>query len=1282
MASYQIPAIEQFNFSQPEEWPRWIRRFERFRQASGIHTKSEENQVNTLVYSMGEKADDIFRSFHLSEANQKKYETVKQKFEEYFVKRRNVIFERAKFNQRKQEDGESVDDFITDINCLAEHCGYGDLHDEMVRDRIVVGIRDRKLSERMQMDPDLTLEKATNLARQSETVKRQQSTIRGQEDKIVETIRRTREKRNYPQKKWQNKPSKTQSMTCYRCGKSPPHGKGQCPAREAVCHRCGGKGHYQSVCRTKQIGRSVKTVMIESDSETDDTFLGTITVDAAEDSLGVAPWTTTLVLNGSRVNFKIDTGADVTVIPEALYSEDRDGPLTLSPRVLTGASQQPLSVRGLFNGKIKHNHREIEHHVYVVSGLRKPLLGRPAIEALQLVTRIEPIETEEIIKKFPTVFQGLGRLKDDYTIKLKSDAQPFALSTPRRVAIPLLPKVKAELERMEKLGVITKVEEPTEWCAGMVVVPKPNGKVRICVDLTKLNESVCRERHILPSVEQTLAQIGGAKYFSKLDANSGFWQVELAEESSLLTTFITPFGRYRFNRLPFGITSAPEHFQRRMSTILGGLEGVVCLVDDVLVFGETEQEHDERLMAVLTRISESGLTLGREKCVFKANSIKFLGQLVDATGVKADPDKVLAIKGMKPPKNISELRRFLGMVNQLSKFSPNLAEKTKSLRDLLNKKNQWLWGSDQDRAFKDIKELLSSDKVLAMYDPTRETTVSADASSYGLGAVLRQKQPDGSIRPIAYISRALTDTEQRYAQIEKEALAVTWACERFQDYLLGKQFHIETDHKPLVPLLSTKRLEELPIRVQRFRLRLMRYSFTISHIAGKDLIMADTLSRAPVSEVCVKDITLQEEVTAFINLVVRSLPATERRIEDIKFHQNDDSTLSQIKHYCQHGWPNKSSIKGPIKAYLPVQDELSVHNDLLLRGDRLVIPPSLQSEILRKIHSGHQGLTKCFERAKQSVWWPGIRKQLEETINRCAICSQHRTQHAEPLLPTNFPDYPWQKVASDLFQWKNSSYLLVVDYYSRFIEIAKLSTTTSTAVITHLKSIFARHGIPETLVSDNGPQYSAATFSQFARDYGFEHVTSSPKYPQSNGEAERAVKTVKSLLLKNKDPYHALLVYRSTPLANGYSPAELLMGRRLRTLLPTHPKKLQPQLPNKTILEQKEKKLKEKQKQNFDNRHKVSTLKPLKPGEDVWIPDTQSKGTVVKETEPRSYTVQTSEGTYRRNRRHLISLPQTDDTCGNEQSATVNQELTPSNQVSQPIVRTRSGRLSIPPDRL
>ena len=236
-----------------------------------------------------------------------------------------------------------------------------------------------------------------------------------------------------------------------------------------------------------------------------------------------------------------------------------------------------------------------------------------------------------------------GKLEGNYHICLKPGAKPYSLTTPCRVAVPLLPQVKKELTRMQKLGVIKKIEEPTEWCAGLVVVPKQSGKVRICVDLTKLNENVCRERHPLLAVEQVLAQVSGATVFSILDANSGFWQIPLSTESARLTTFISPYGRFCFQRLPFGITSAPEHFQRRMSSILSGLAGVVCLMDDILVHEESQAQHDDRLVKVLYRLQESGLTLNPEKCKFSQSKVRFFGHVIGADGIRPDSDKVKTI---------------------------------------------------------------------------------------------------------------------------------------------------------------------------------------------------------------------------------------------------------------------------------------------------------------------------------------------------------------------------------------------------------------------------------------------------------------------------------------------------------------------------------------------------------------------------------------------------------------------------------------------------------------
>ena len=528
----------------------------------------------------------------------------------------------------------------------------------------------------------------------------------------------------------------------------------------------------------------------------------------------------------------------------------------------------------------------------------------------------------------------------------------------------------------------------------MVVVPKLNGDVRVCADFTKLNHGIQPKRHILPSVEHLLANIGNATVFSKLDANSGFHQIPLDEASQCLTTFITPSGRYCYRRLPFGISSAPEFFQKRMSTILDGLPGVNCLVDDIQVFGACQEEHDQRLQAVLQRLASAGLTLNGEKCLFSVSQLRFCGYLIGKDGIRPDPAKITALTEMPACKDVHDIRRFLGLANQLGRFSPNLASLSQPLRDLLVKRNSWRWIESHQTAFDRIKAELSSQPVLALYSPNYETVVSADASSYGLGAVLTQRQPDtGLFCPVVYLSRSLTDTERRYSPIEKEALATTWACERLSNYLIGLPFTVETYHKPLVSLLGTKALDELPPRVLRFRLRLMRYQFNIVHVPGKNLITADALSRVPADVSSVADSALEQEVDALMAAVTDSLPATDQRLQEILTAQQDDPICMTIGSSCSVRWPPQVRLSAALKPYWPHRSDFSSTPDgLLLFGQRIVIPAALRLQVLDQIHTGHQGITKCRQRARQSVWWPGISAHLQAHVENCQTCARQRMQ--------------------------------------------------------------------------------------------------------------------------------------------------------------------------------------------------------------------------------------------------------------------------------------------------
>ena len=426
--SYQISPPEEFDFSKPTEWIKWIRRFERFRSASGLSKRDEESQVNTLLYSMGSKSDDILATFVLTTEDSKKYDVVKDKFDGYFVKRRNIIFERGKFHRRKQESGEAVDSFITDLYGLAEHCQFGLLHDEMIRDRIVVGLADQKLSEKLQLDADLTLEKVINSVRQSESVRSQQAVVRGQED-ASQPAKVDRVHKSKPQKSLRtslNPQGKTYKQSvgqndvsndvCKRCGKSPAHKRTQCPAKDAHCRKCKKKGHFQAVC----LSGKVNTV-VDDDSTC---FLGALGSDEI-DSLHTDPWKASVSINGNGVEFKLDTGADVSVVPDFIIPK-LNATLRNTRRTLTGPDGSKLKVTGVISATLKANLLESKQEIFVVRNLKTALLGRPAIEALNLVKVVNAVEEsykEYVQARHPKLFKGLGKLDGKYHIQLKDNVE-------------------------------------------------------------------------------------------------------------------------------------------------------------------------------------------------------------------------------------------------------------------------------------------------------------------------------------------------------------------------------------------------------------------------------------------------------------------------------------------------------------------------------------------------------------------------------------------------------------------------------------------------------------------------------------------------------------------------------------------------------------------------------------------------------------------------------------------------------------------------------------------
>ncbi|UYV83039.1 hypothetical protein LAZ67_22001911 [Cordylochernes scorpioides] len=674
----QIQPPETFDFSTPNEWPKWRKRFERYLVVSGMKKKEEADKIDLFMYLMGDRADNIFRTFKFEkEEEATKFDSVLKAFDSHFCVRKNIIYERAKFNSRIQEDREPVDEFITSLYKLADSCEFEGFHEQLIRDRIVVGVRDKALSERMQLDSELTLEKAVKMVRQQEAVRQQQVDLqRPSTSQKVNQVKFNSKKQSPKQQQQPSRKKEKSAKTRSRCPKCGgfTHREGQaCRAEGQKCNLCSKTGHFANCCPDKQ----AKTAEVKAVSDLDEEIGFLLEVSAVEDSSNLDDdegecrrrWTAEIQVNGKQLKFKLDSQADVTCVPLCLFKKIMGQQrLVKSDINLRAAEFSELQTVGMFISTLRNGNYEIKEKIYVIRRLSEPLLSRRACELLNLARRIEVVATRiNPIKEFPEVFEGLGQIGNPYEIKLKPGAKPYAVHTPRRVPIPLMEKLKTRLEELEKAGIIAQVNVATEWCAPTVIAGKPNGDIRLCVDLSRLNEHVQREVHPMPVVEHMLGQLGEARFFSKLDANSGFHQIPLSPDCQHLTTFITPFGRYKYCRMPFGISLAPEYFQRVMSIILQGMDGVMCYLDDILIFASDSKTHDRILRLVLRKLKEAKVTLNKAKCVFGVPRINFLGHILDEDGIRPDPAKIEAVAEMPAPTDDHGVRRYLGMVNHLGR---------------------------------------------------------------------------------------------------------------------------------------------------------------------------------------------------------------------------------------------------------------------------------------------------------------------------------------------------------------------------------------------------------------------------------------------------------------------------------------------------------------------------------------------------------------------------------------------------------------------------------------
>lgn len=1260
--SNSLPPIEKLEIegdsaSLGQRWEKWKRSLNIYLEAIDVATPAKKRA--TLLLLGGPSLQEIF--YNLPGANAQPtddnnvFEIALQKLDDYFTPKQSKVYERHVFRLIRQEEGEKFEKFIVRLRNQAEKCQFDKpeehLIDQVTEKCLSVDLRKKILT----IGDSITLDKIITEANTLEVVSRQLEEY-GQQNKThdVNAIVSLRGSRN-ASKFDSTKHKPLSDKGCGRCGNSKHTSNDKnCPAIEKTCHACGRLGHFRQYCKT-QSHRKRKVVdsnkqererptkqmrrkEIDNITEEEVDYVFNITNDANIDC----------DIGGIKTKMLIDSGSKYNLITERTWKELKGkGVKCLSqdkkPNKILFAygSKAPLNIVGSFETVIKVNSREDLTHVFVIANGSRNLLGKKS--AINLGVLKLGIEVNQIKNvPFPKFKDVLVQIPIDDSQKPVS--QPY-----RRIPIPIEEKIEIKIKELLESDIIEEVHGPSKWISPIVPILKDNGELRLCVDMRRANMAIMRENHPLPSMEHLLPKIRKAEYFTKLDIKNAFHQVELHPDSRHITTFISSKGLYRYKRLMFGITCAPELFQKILEKMLLKCDGAINFIDDILVYGRTEQEHDLRLQEVLQVLKENNVLLNDNKCLYKVRQVNFLGHELTPEGTRPLRKYIESVAKFRVPKTIEELQSFLGLINYINKWIPNMATVTEPLKQLLRKKFgknaniEDFWSTEQDRSFSLLKDALTKIQTLGYYDVQDKTQVVADASPVGLGALLIQIDAKGP-RVIAYGNRTLTDCERRYSQTEKEALALVWAIEHFNVFLFGKEFDLITDHKPLEILFGPK--SKPCARIERWVLRLQAYRYNIKYKPGKSNI-ADPLSRLCT----LKNEPKAKEGDDYVHQIAEYARPRAVSMTEIKMHSEEDEEIRKVKKgVYNNDW--EESVKG----YKIFGNELCFFDNILLRGNRLVIPSKLRKTVLDAAHEGHPGIVAMKGRLRCKVWWPRIDKDAETLVKSCKGCTLVGLPNPPaPMKRRELPEGPWIDVAMDLLgPLPSGDYLFVlVDYYSRYKEVKITKIITSTAIICLLKEIFSRLGYPSSITADNGRQFVSDELKSFCENCNILLFNTVPYWPQQNGEVERQNRDIIKRLKIGKHEKKSLqeclneylMMYNSTPHSvTGKTPTELFFRRLNRDKIPT----LQ-DISNQeddTEVRDKDKEQKEKGKDYGDNRRKARDS-DLNEGDKVYIREMNRANKltlnynpiphVVEKTKDGDVTVRNEETgkTLRRNVLHL-----------------------------------------------
>ena len=751
--------------------------------------------------------------------------------------------------------------------------------------------------------------------------------------------------------------------------------------------------------------------------------------------------------------FKLDSGACANLIPIGVYAklfdkDDRDLKSSIDHKVkLIAANNKVIKQLGTVNLRVKAEGRKKVCRFYVVPNTCRPILGLPDLKRMDLVqfkvpttsywsdqissidsattkdtpkdstTIYQGITKEQILSKYTKVFTGLGRLKvEPVKIHLKPGVQPQQKPC-RRVPITIRGKFKEELDDMEGQGTITKLDKNTvtPWLNSFVNVGKDDNRLRVCLDPTGLNPHIIRPVCNSYTLDEISYMLRDAKVMTVVEANKGFFQIPLDEESKLLTAMSTPYGVYIFNVLAMGLSLASDVFEITIRDITKDLTGVINIADDILVYGSTVEEHDRNLTALLDRALEVNLTLNPRKFRFKCTSVPFFGNILTDQGIKPDPKKVESIKNWPIPTNVKELQSFLGAVNFLGKFIQDLSSLRSSLQSLIKKDTDYVWTANHTNAFNNIKQAICEETLLAYYDKDKPVFIEVDASGQGLGAVLLQgniledelessSETEGRflsfrsrLKPIAFASKSLSDAETRYSNIERELLGVVWAVEHYNHFTFANKINIISDHKPLHPLFSGKSLVSCSPRTARLLLKIVDKDIRFFYQNGPTMHISDALSRLPTHNTYIGN---QQEVQGLKVSISEVSPVQSNvSFDQFREHTTKDLVLQQLKDYVMQGWPkHQKDCLEQLRPFHTFKEEISTIDGLLFKGQKLIVPAVLKSKVLQILHRSHMGVTKTQERARSTFFWVFISKDIEQVIGNCEICNKYAKRQPKESL--------------------------------------------------------------------------------------------------------------------------------------------------------------------------------------------------------------------------------------------------------------------------------------------